>query len=516
MARVRVLLVEDSPSDAALFKAQLEAGPDTDFDVEWVPTYAEGRERIADADCTILDLTLPDSEGLSSVQGLAEVAPDMPVIVLTGFQEESGGVEAVRLGAQDYLVKDNIQPQQLGRAVRHAIERKTAQAELRALTTELAERNQRLASSNSTIFDQSLTGMMQIGDNATVVVANPAMAHLVGREPGALRGRSVDELFGALDGPSIVQAIAQVFETGQAWGREALLLRSDGSTRLATVQLSPLTMDEAGTPIVLMMANDITAESSAMLREAHDQKLAELGRLAAGLAHEIRSPLQYVTTSMDWVRTAVGRLLAGEQLPAEDVADLSESMEEVVDGIGRISDIVRGMNTLAHRAGSDMRLQDIDDVLDFPLAVARGQAPAGVRFEVQRGETPRCTFGLGLIQQVVLNLLVNAVQAIEDAERPGVVEVTTTTQDEWVTLTVSDNGVGMDSATLDRAMEPFFTTKPAGRGTGQGLALVREIMAQHNGTVTLESTPGQGTAVTIWLPAGPHEDFDSSSSDPGR
>ena len=74
----------------------------------------------------------------------------------------------------------------------------------------------------------------------------------------------------------------------------------------------------------------------------------------------------------------------------------------------------------------------------------------------------------------------------------------------------------MDSATLDRAMEPFFTTKPAGRGTGQGLSLVREIMTQHGGNVTIDSTPGQGTAVTIWLPTGPHEDFDSSSSDPGR
>ncbi|MEM7287390.1 MAG: ATP-binding protein [Actinomycetota bacterium] len=516
MAQVRVLLVEDSPSDAALFKAQLEAGPDADFDVEWVPTYAEGRDRIADADCTILDLTLPDSEGLSSVRGLAEAAPDMPVIVLTGFQEESGGVEAVRLGAQDYLVKDNIQPQDLGRAVRHAIERKTAQAELRALTAELAERNQRLASSNSAIFDQSLTGMMQIAGDAQVLLANRAMGNLVGRTADELRGRRVDDLFGAIDGPDVVAAIAEVFETGLPWGRDALLMRADGSTRLTTLQVSQLTMDEAGTPIVLMMANDITAESSAMLREAHDQKLAELGRLAGGLAHEIRSPLQYLTTSMDWIRTAVGRLVEGERLPDEDLADLGESMEEVVDGISRISDIVRGMNTLAHRASSDMRLQNIDDVLDFPLAVARGQAPAGVRFEVRRDDTPRCLFGLGLIQQVVLNLLVNAVQAIEDAERPGVVEITTAALDEWVTLTVSDNGVGMDAATLDRAMEPFFTTKPAGRGTGQGLSLVREIMTQHEGRVTMDSTPGRGTAVTIWLPAGPHEDFDSSSSDPGR
>lgn len=516
MARVRVLLVEDSPSDAALFKAQLEAGPDADFDVEWVPTYAEGRDRIADADCTILDLTLPDSEGLSSVTGLAEVAPDMPVIVLTGFQEESGGVEAVRLGAQDYLVKDNIQPQQLGRAVRHAIERKTAQAELRALTAELAERNQRLASSNSTIFDQSLTGMMQITSDAKVMVANRAMGQLVGRDADALRGRQIDELFGALDGPSIVEAIAEVFSTGSPWGREALLLRADGSTRLATVQLSPLTMDEAGTPIVLMMANDITAESSAMLREANDQKLAELGRLAGGLAHEIRSPLQYVTTSMDWVRTSVGRILAGERLPDDDVADLHESIEEVVDGIGRISEIVRGMNTLAHRASSDMRFQDINDVLDFPLAVARGQAPADVRFEVSRGEAPACMFGLGLIQQALLNLLVNAVQAIEDADRPGIVAVATGTEDRWVTVMVSDNGVGMDAATLDRALEPFFTTKPAGRGTGQGLSLVREIMSQHDGHVTMASEPGRGTAAKLWLPARTHEDFDSSSSDPGR
>lgn len=516
MAAVRVLLVEDSPSDAALFRAQLEEGAGADFEVEWVPTFAEGRERLHDADCTVLDLTLPDAQGLDSVKGLTEAAPDMPVIVVTGYDDEAGGVEAVRLGAQDYLLKDDIQRSELGRAVRHAIERKTAQTELEALTVELEERTRRLASSNHTIFDESASGMIQVGADGRVTHANPAMAALMGVDEEQLAGRPIGEIFGPRDGPAIAEAVRDVMDVGRPHHRDAVVLRADGTTRLTSVQMSNLTMDESGSTVVLLSVNDITAGSSARLRQANDQKLAELGRLAGGLAHEIRSPLQYVTTSMDFARATVTDLLAGSELSDEGRADLEESLKEVADGIARISEIVRGMNALAHRGSAEMALHDINEALDFPLAVARGQAPADTRFEVIRGDNPLVRFGLGPMQQVVLNLLVNAVQAVEDAQHPGVIEVRSDHDDDWVTLKITDNGIGMDRATLARSMEPFFTTKAEGRGTGQGLALVRDLMHQHGGTVTMESAAGAGTTVTVWLPRSSREEKDSSPIGPGR
>ncbi len=349
--------------------------------------------------------------------------------------------------------------------------------------------------------------MVQLEADATVLLANGAMARLVGTNAEELVGSSITDMFGPRHASGLVSAVAEVIQAGTPQRRDALLVRSDGSTRLTTLQLSRPSVHDGSDPVVLLAAHDITADSRAMLRQAHDQKLDELSQLAAGVAHEIRSPLQYVTTSIDFARTAVKELLGGVD-PGPDAelrSDLDESLTEVAEGVARISQIVKGMNVLSHRTGDDVEDHDVRDALRFPLAVARGQAPADTDFEVELGDVPLVACSLGLVQQVVLNLLVNAIHAIEDrpsgAPRPaGRIVVATSYDGNWVTISVSDNGTGMDGTVLAQAMEPFFTTKAQGRGTGQGLSLVRDIMAQHDGTVAIESTVGEGTTVTAYLP----------------
>lgn len=507
MTSVRILLVEDSPSDAALFKSQLHTA-DGEFEVDWVPSFEQGRPLAASVDCVLLDLTLPDVQGLDAVDGLTATDPDMPVIVLTGFGDEQGGVEAVRRGAQDYLLKDDIGTRELSRAIRHAIERKSAQRDLLALAAKLEQRTRALALSNSTIFNDSYTAMAQLREDGVVLTANRAMTLLTGPSSDDLEGRSIADLFGDPHGELVGQAVADVYDTGIPQRRDALLLRDDGSTRLTALQLSRVAMDESDTEVVLMTVGDITSGSRAMLREANDQKLAELGRLAAGIAHEIRSPLQYITTSIDYARSSVQAIVAGTQhlSDIETRTDLVESLDEVADGIDRINEIVRGMNVLAHSGGTDVDLHNVNDTLDFPLTVVRGQAPPDTDFVVTRGDVPDAPMSLGRIQQVLLNLLVNSVHAIEErvaSTTPrvtGRVEVETSHVGDWIQVRVADNGAGMAPDVLAHAMEPFFTTKPNGQGTGQGLAMVRDIVSQHDGSVTMESKPGEGTTTVILLP----------------
>jgi PAS domain S-box-containing protein len=506
MASVRVLLIEDSPSAAALFQAQL-ALRDGDIEVEWVPSLADARARVSEADCTLLDLTLSDGQGLEAVDGITDAAPDMPVIVLTGLDDEAGGLEAVRRGAQDYLVKDDIKGRDLGRAIRYAIERKNAETNLVALADQLEERTRALAVSNSTIFNDSYTAMVQLSPSGLVISANRAMAFLLGAPGADLSARSVTDLFTQPDGAELANIVTDVFDTGIPHRRDALLVRDDGSTRLTALQLSRLTMGDSDHDVILVTVGDITAGSRAMLRQANDQKLAELGRLAAGIAHEIRSPMQYVTTSVEFVRTSIDEILVGKRSldNNETRTDLRESLDEVADGIGRINEIVKGMNVLAHTGGSDMDHHDLNDALDFPLTVVRGQAPSDTEFAVTRGDLSPVRIRLGLMQQLLLNLLVNSIHAIEDrvALNPrstGRIEVETATDADWVTVRVTDNGVGMSPDVLSHAMEPFFTTKSEGRGTGQGLAMVRDIAIQHNGHVTMGSSVEDGTSITVRLP----------------
>lgn len=525
---ISILLVEDSPSDAALVRAHLERSGH-EFRVDWAVSLAEGSQRLERAACTVLDLTLPGLDGLAELAAFVTRVPDMPIVVLTGYDDELG-VEAVRAGAQDYLRKDDLNPAELQRAVRHAIERKHSEVELRRLSAELHTRGTALARSSSTIFDESATGMLQVDAGGTIVAANRAATQLVGATgPGALVGTDVARLFSDAGTPHSEQArdaderpsgspltdlISEMTSLGGARQAHATLQRRDGSTRLTKISLLHLLMQADGHPVVLLTIDDVTAERSSLLRRAHDQKLEELGRLAAGLAHEIRSPLQYVTTSLEYARQTLPTLVGHDQAPptpdaAERTADVFEALDEVAEGIGRITDIVDGMNVLAHTPQTtDAETTDLNQCLRFPLAVARGQAPADTTIAVREGDPGLVAMPASLIQQAILNLMVNAVHALEDRAgtegvHGGEILINTRASGGHGEVRVSDNGIGMQPDVLARATEPFFTTKDTGRGTGQGLALTRELVEQHGGTLDIESEAGVGTNVTIRIPLAP-------------
>ena len=258
---------------------------------------------------------------------------------------------------------------------------------------------------------------------------------------------------------------------------------------------------------MLVTADDVTADRRATIRVAHDQKLEELGRLASGISHEIRSPLQYVITSLDYVRTTVDDLMAGRERMDDVGPDLAEALDEIAEGVARINEISQGMNVLAHRPPGERTEVDIREILGFPLAVARGLAPAGtelVRHDAD-GDPPPIELVVGRAQQAILNVLVNAVHAIEDrrVEQPrhtGRIDLLCDHDEAWVTITVVDDGIGMDALTKAQATDAFFTTKAEGRGTGQGLSLVREVLDEHGGTLTITSAPGEGTTVCAAVP----------------
>ena len=201
----------------------------------------------------------------------------------------------------------------------------------------LEQRTRALALSNSTIFGDSYTAILQLAHDTTAISANRAMSLLVGAPELDLTGRRTTDLFSDPHAPEIASKVIDVFDTGIPHRRDALLVRDDGTTRLTALQLSRVTMDESGTYVILMTVGDITAGSRAMLAHANDQKLAEVGRLAAGLAHEIRSPLQYIATSVEFARSSVAELFDGrrELSDPETQIDLTESLGEVADGIPR-------------------------------------------------------------------------------------------------------------------------------------------------------------------------------------
>ncbi len=261
------------------------------------------------------------------------------------------------------------------------------------------------------------------------------------------------------------------------------------------------------------------------LRQA--QKLEAVGRLAAGIAHEINTPIQYVGDSLYFLESCLSSAFALIQTyeaalseeqraaleEARDLADIEyqqqegpEAVSRAHEGIRRVADIVKAMKTFAHPERAKKDAMDLNEALRSTLTVTRNEYKYVADVEVELGEVPPVVCHLSSLNQVFLNLIVNAAQAIEDSGGPstksrGTIRVKSYCEGDEAIVEISDTGGGIPEDIQTRIFEPFFTTKEVGRGTGQGLAIARNIVVeQHGGSLTFESIVGRGTTFYIRLP----------------
>ena len=250
------------------------------------------------------------------------------------------------------------------------------------------------------------------------------------------------------------------------------------------------------------------------------QRMEAIGHLAAGVAHEINTPLQYVSDNLAFVRESVTALLQlGVDLRAlvpdraqadrlADVADLDYlvghvpgALDESDRGLGRISKIVRAMRELVHPGSREVVATDLNQCLQNALDVTGGVYKLHAVVETAFGDLPHVMCYPHELNQVFLNLIVNAAQAIEDAGRRGVIGVKTEVDGESVVIEISDTGCGIPEAHRDHIFDAFYTTKAVGRGTGQGLTISRSIVVDHHGgALTFDSVVGRGTTFRLRLP----------------
>jgi signal transduction histidine kinase len=232
-------------------------------------------------------------------------------------------------------------------------------------------------------------------------------------------------------------------------------------------------------------------------------RLAAVGELAAGIAHEINNPVTYVRVNLSVLREhwrTLAKALDGAARPeiAELVAEGEELIDESLEGVNRASAIVRDVREFSHAGGAGRELTDLNQLLEQTLRVAGPQIPPGAAVERAFGALPLVECEPQRLKQVFLNLVVNAAQALEGQ---GTIRIASQARDGTVTVSVEDDGSGIAPEILDRIFDPFFTTKPVGVGTGLGLAIAFGIVQQHRGRIDVESTPGRGTRFRVSLPA---------------
>ncbi|MET0592271.1 MAG: ATP-binding protein, partial [Polyangiaceae bacterium] len=293
-----------------------------------------------------------------------------------------------------------------------------------------------------------------------------------------------------------------------------------------------------GADATMINFRDVTATKRMENELRQAQKLEAVGRLAAGIAHEINTPIQYIGDSAQYIsgalRDVLGLLstsrslleraaeqakdtgIVAELVQAEEVADLDyarsqapRSVERIIDGVARVARIVHAMKAFSHPGADTPTPMDVVKMLEDTLVIAghelRDIATVSTDFE----KVPAVHCFPGDLNQAFLNLIVNAAHAIADRQKlegnddPGTVSVSAKADGAHVEIRIGDNGCGMTPEVQARLFEPFFTTKEVGRGTGQGLSVVHAaIIEKHGGTVRFESQVGVGTTFIVRLPFG--------------
>jgi len=320
---------------------------------------------------------------------------------------------------------------------------------------------------------------------------------------------------------------------------EVRFTRPDGTQGFLGITINPVNGVRGARGGFLISAADITEQKILQGQLAQSQKLESIGQLAAGIAHEINTPTQYVGDNTRFLKDSVADLIAlvdkyaemlasknGPKDWAQRSAEIKAAMDELdfeylkeevpkaieqsLEGVERVATIVRSMKEFSHPGEQDKQMADLNKAIESTATVSRNEWKYVAEMVTELDPSlPLVPCLLGDINQVVLNMIVNAAHAItdvvgKDSGEKGTITVSTRWDQDWAEIRISDTGTGIPKAMITKVFEPFFTTKEVGKGTGQGLAIAHNVVVdKHQGTVDVESEVGKGTTMIIRLPIQP-------------
>ena len=449
----------------------------------------------------ILDWMIPELDGIEVCRRVRSNNRSRYVylILLTGKIDAKDLVIGLEAGADDYLPKP-IRLDELRLRLRSGC---------RVLE---AEERQRVFAENAS------DGVISIEERAHIRFAN--------RSVGAIFGYGAEELFGrdfSLLIPHFQQhlgdhpQLSETTENLRSWPPQEIAGKhATGRDLLLEVSFSEF-VDNRQKNILTAVIRDMTERRLLERQLAQAQKLESIGQLAAGIAHEINTPIQYIGDNARFLQDAFRDLVVlVESSPVVaratdgDVeyfrSEVPKAIGELIEGVDQVARIVRAMKEFSHPGPVEKTPIDINRAIESTIVVSRNEWKyvADVTTDLDH-ELPPVPCMAGEFNQVILNLIVNAAHAIADATKDsgvkGEIHISTSMGGPSVEIRVSDTGCGIPEAIRSKVFDPFFTTKPVGKGTGQGLAIAHSVIVQkHGGSIQLESEPGRGTTFVIQLP----------------
>lgn len=548
-----VLLVEDDLSQSRLIEL-IFTRSEFPVTLHLAHSLAEARRYLANAaaDLVITDFNLPDGWGME----LLPTDPSMvtrPVMLLTGQGDEKVAVEAMKCGAVDYIVKtdESIRalPGTVARVLRewgNVLLRREMEEALRLKQLELEENHRQLKKLFEMVCLAKKEWELTIDCVNDLIIRTDELGKIrrVNRAVTVLTGRTYQELVGS--DPSTVLGDLPFREAMRSGGADMFHAPSG---RWFVINIYRLEKTEIGSGMVIT-AHDYTTirelnsrleESNRMLgqksseleqayerlkvtqdKALHQEKMATIGQLAAGIAHEINNPMGFIQSNLVTLEKYLGRIT--EYLAAQDallaqvagpqnlgellakrqaarveqiVADINDLLQESLDGSGRVRKIVSDLKGFAHQGEEAEKLADLNQLIESTIPIVWNEIKYKAILNREYAEIPAVPCHPRLISQVFTNLMINAVQAIE---KQGEITVRTWREAETVCLSVADTGRGIPPNVVKRIFDPFFTTKEIGVGTGLGLSISYDIIKQHGGELLVETAVGEGSTFTVRLP----------------
>lgn len=577
----RILVVDDEEDVLNLLRDVLA------FEKYDVVTAHDGKEALTHFrnhngfDLVITDLMMPGISGLEVLEQVKDHDPITEVVLLTGHGSHDTAIKAMRNGAYDYLQKP-MDMMELLLIVQKALERRKLSLENRNYQQNL-ERIVRERTAELTDTKNFLQRVLESSLDYSIIATNcDGIITLFNRGSEFLLGYRASEVVGKetvlLFTPDDQKGTGTYNQAGDDDGvdvhheREKVVRRKDGTLITINLSVSTLVGSDGEVDGYLGIAQDITeekklqeevrrhtehledlvrertgelAERNRELEETierlnqtqaqliQSEKMASLGQLSAGVAHEINNPMGFITSNLGALKKYTSRLTEAleacrkraeeqqvcdleeinqiwkEKRIAKIIADLDDLFQESLDGAHRVKSIVQDLKSFSHEGRARMMHANLIEGIESTLNIVRNEIKYKAEVEKEFQPIPEVFCNPQQINQVLLNLIVNAAQAIK--ETPGKINIRTGTVDnDQIWIEVSDNGTGIEQEKLDRIFDPFFTTKDVGEGSGLGLSISYRIIQDHNGSIDVESTPGEGTTFRIKLPVqGPGAETES-------
>jgi two-component system, NtrC family, sensor kinase len=515
-----ILLAEDDPVTRTIMTRFLSRA---DYQVEAVSNGVEALDKMRARYYSILvtDWEMPEMDGLALCKAVRGMALEgyVYMLLMTARDAKEHIIEGLEAGADDYLIKPVHEPELLARLNSG---RRILSLEYSLKTS--ADRNRTL------IENTSAVPWELVRNDCSIVYAAPQLSAIFGVTTSAAQ---TSASFLQLLHPHDREAFQHFIEhssRGEVVATHFIDSRvTTDDDRLLQVRSFVVANPESGSSrTVCGLSIDIT-EQRRMERELmQSQKLDSIGQLAAGIAHEINTPTQFIGDNIRFAKESVAELLnvieavaalnasSRSMIPAEEVASLIDALDldylkaeipsaidQSLEGVERIAEIVAAMKEFSHPA-LECTPHDLNRSIASTITVAGSEwkyvADLQTDFDL---ELPPVPVMPGAFNQVILNIIINAAHAIAEAtpKVKGTITVSTRRFPNVVEIRIQDSGGGIPEGIRHRIFDPFFTTKPVGKGTGQGLAIAHDvIVTKHRGTLSVECDPGKGTAFIIRLP----------------